>query len=530
VKCRWLVCIGILTARVATADDAKKDDITVLPWSQASVVFAEGDKSASVSYAQLFGDEFMFYGKASAPLDSDTRLSAFTSDNKLAKGFSGTFQFGYDERAAVLADLDHRVQLAIDGINALREGKIGQAIPFNDALLYNARHPEVPVAESAGMKRHFCKVAGAEQAACTELVVARELCKTFGTIGCATDTQEDQALNSARRAAQSIADSPLCRANRAMKTGAESDRCFLARWWLGIEEFAAADQAITQLAEDVETVDTLWTILKLIDPKKAEELKKGIKASDKAGKRRELSEILVNNLDTFKDAVIELKRSNPALARRDLLMTGLLGKPTREAQAIGIGFDVDYDALDIHQDDVAAKAISETKYKVTLAGDYTYYATTAGFSLNARVGVGRAKDPKGKKTELCTSFPSTDSTVTGKKCDKDALFRLGAAPGPETTAFARVAITYQYGVGKSEDEVVPGVELRGGWERTGKDDSVTGRLSLFGTPIKGTTAARVGIALDVGYAINIGDAETRWRITPLVFVGASFSDLQTSNL
>ena len=50
--------------------------------------------------------------------------------------------------------------------------------------------------------------------------------------------------------------------------------------------------------------------------------------------------------------------------------------------------------------------------------------------------------------------------------------------------------------------------------------------TLFGTPVKGATAARVGIAVELRYAIDAipGSDDPRFTVTPLVFVGATFAD------
>jgi hypothetical protein len=518
-----------IPARLAFADDAKKDAITVLPWTQASVVFAEGDKTATVSYSQLFNDNLMFFGTATAPLDTDTRIAAFTSENKLTKGFSGSLQFGYDERASYYGELTWRVQQAIDGTRALLGGQIGQAIPFSEVREYKARHPDQPVEASAALKRYFCKAEGADDAACTSLVVGRHLCKSFETIGCGNGATDEESRASVTAAATAIAAQDACKHPVAPLDDLQRDRCFLAGWWLEIQGFATADRAITQLVIDEATTKLLWRILELVDADKAKTLQENIKTADPRQKQREKNEVLLANLDVFKGAIAKLKRS-ALLARRDLLMTGLLGTPNQSAQAIGVAFDVSYDVLSVHEADLAAKAVDDKKYNATLAVDYTYYTMTPGFAFSVRGGAGRSHDPKAKKTELCTMFPSTDTTVTGKNCDTSALFRAGPSPDSKTTAFIRGALTYQYGITHSDDEVVPGLELRGTWERTGSLDSVTGRLSLFATPIKGSTAARLGIALDASYAINIGDADSRWNVTPLVFLGASFSQLESSHL
>jgi hypothetical protein len=152
------VFILMLGVRIAAAVDAKKDSVTVLPWTQASLAFTEGDKSAAVEYTQLFAGHWMLYGKASAPLDSDTRIAAFTRNNKLANGFSGSFQFGHDGRAAQLRELERNVSLAIEGADALRSGRIGQQIRFEEVVDFENRHPEAKdkLTSSSDFKQYIC--------------------------------------------------------------------------------------------------------------------------------------------------------------------------------------------------------------------------------------------------------------------------------------------------------------------------------------------------------------------------------------
>lgn len=121
--------------------------------------------------------------------------------------------------------------------------------------------------------------------------------------------------------------------------------------------------------------------------------------------------------------------------------------------------------------------------------------------------------------------------MSGKQCDGKALFRTGDAPDAESSAYLRLAATYQYPSGKpSKNELIPGVEARFGIEGLFANKALDTRVTLFGTPVSGATAARVGVALDVSYKVNTDPGEKRWEITPLIFVGASFSDLLNSGL
>lgn len=524
---RRLGIVVLLYAAPAVADDSKKDSVTVLPWSDASLVFTGGDKSATLEYSQLFGGGYLFYGKASAPLDEDTRIAAFTSDNKLANGFSGSAQLSIDERAAELDRLEEKIKLAHDGVKLLRSGATGQEVPFPVVQAFGAAHADLDMTTNAGILHGLCgKDDQGKDKPCATVDQAKALCAKLGPACDPAHADVDIVVARAKQ----VAMRPEC---RALVPGAtwkpERDRCFWARWWLADHDLARASDALSLLLVDDTTTKLLWRILQLTDPDDA--LLKQPKGTD-AEQLRQQAQLIADNIEKFEAAVDKLHHASTSalVSRRDLFLTGMLGAPAQGSRAFGVGLDVKYDSLSVHHDDLASKATDDAKYEVTGALDYTYYSATPGLAFNAHVGAGITRDPKAKKTELCTMFPSTDTTVTGKNCDPNALYRTGPAPDAESAVFARLALTYQYGVASSEDEVIPGIELRAAYERHGTDDAVGARLTLFGTPVKGTTAARVGVALDVAYAINIGDADSRWAITPLVFIGATFSQLEGGSL
>lgn len=506
---RLAVAILCCLAAPVLADDSKETSVTVLPTTNASLVFTDGDKSATVEYSQLFG-AMAFYGKASAPLDEDSRIAAFATNTKLARGFSGTFALGYDERGEALRDLADRARKVADALELLKKGQKGQTVPFAAYAKLHERHANIDASSNTGLRDHLCGAAP-----CDDNAVIDGLCKELA------DSCDHNDPAAALKAAMTKANDSSC--SGAAVFG--DDKCFWAQWWV-VENALQSSLLDIQRLWTRPTVALLWSILELADPEKAKELAKDFKATTEAAKHSERAAALLDHIDDVEKAIATFRHRAP-FVRRDVFMTGILGLPPPSgARAIMAEVSVDFDQLSVHQDDLAAKAQKESKYSVTFAGDYTYYSPIAGLAANVHAGVGFERDPDAKQVELCKMYPSGDATITGKGCDTKALFRSGAAPDVERTIFARFAASYQYGVGKSDDEIVPGLEVRAGWERHGSDDSVGGRLTLFGTPAKDSVGARVGIALDVVRRINIGDADSRWAVTPLVFVGATFSQLQ----
>jgi len=348
---KWIAGFAVLAgiASSAHADDPKKDSLTVLPWTQATLLFSSDEKLGVVEFSQLFKKKWGLNIKASAPIDKDTRVAAFVDDGHLSSGFTGSFQIGYDRRAKQSARLADNIESAMFGLDG----------------------------------------------------------------GSSTEAE------------------------------------------------------------------------------------------------------------------------TAALRRRNLLLTAIPDDDGPEDPIFSISLDgrISYDRLSVYQDDLASKPVDNAKYNLGLGANFTYYGPLRGLALTARTGFDREQDSGADTVERCVQPPSSDGTVSGKQCDAKALFRSGDAPDAETSAYLRLAATYQYSSGKpSKSDLVPGLEARFGIEGLFANKSLDTRLTLFGTPVSGATAARVGVALDVSYRINIDPGEARWEVTPLIFVGATFSDLFGTHL
>lgn len=500
MKKHLAIVLVLATSAPARAGDDKKDSLTVLPWSQAAVVFSSDDKVGAVEYSQLFGTSYLLDVKASAPIDDDTRIAAFTSNTHLAAGFTGSVQFGWDDRAKLLGELEAMLVEASGAIETLSSG--AEAVTLEEDFV--ARHQ---IAAGTDAISHFL----CDPETCSPAVVARKICERLGGAACAAG---DRQVAEATQRATSIRQQ--CDVVRGDAPVDKKDRCFLSSWWLRQQGLFAADERVQRLARDQKKLDQTWSVFEKLDPGKAKELAA-------KGQKQAILEDTQLIISTLRSA-----RRTRALERRDLLLTAM--PSGRAAQAFSFDARLSYDRLSVFQDDLASRTTADTKYDVGLGMNYTYYAGIEGLAITARAGLDQALDPSASKAERCVQLPSTDQMVGGQRCNMSVLFRSGPAPDAETSVFARLAASYQYGGRRSDDDLIPGVEGRIGLEGIFAKKSLDGRLTLFGTPVKGTTAARVGVALDVSYAINGEAGESRWTVTPLVFVGATFSDLFGSHL
>jgi hypothetical protein len=415
------------------------------------VVVAGGDKRAVVELTHLFSSTTL-YVKASAPIDDDTRIAAFTSDNHLASGFAGTVQWGYDARAIQVAKLERDYQVLQDNVKAL--GTLKELTPA-EWEAYSTRHGLG--GSSDEIARTLCG-----PGACTPAVAARAVCAAVSATdgGCAPKTSDDEVVKGATTAAAAAL--PACNALRADADSATLDRCFAVKFWVQTQYREATYAAILH------------------------------------GKQ---------------------------LERRDLLLTGALAtKDTAWALVGDASFS--YDRASVYQDDLASEPVDAVSYQASAGATATLYpGGLAGVAFHLRAGVERSRGTGASKVERCASSASTSADVTGRACDGNALFRTGGAPAAESSFSLRLAASYQYRGAKSETDVVPGVEVRLGLDGIGADKTGSVRLAFFGTPMKGASAARVGIAVETDYALDAGDGERKWTVTPLVFVGASLESL-----
>lgn len=294
-----------------------------------------------------------------------------------------------------------------------------------------------------------------------------------------------------------------------------SEPCFAVAW---MAERIELTQASATVLENHRLVQEMWSLLEQADPDQAKELK------EKYGRP---IDAIVADPDAFADTLKAIM-TKAALERRDILLTGQVVDATC-AIAVAMDGTLSYDRAEVYQDDIATTAKDTKAYDAELGLSFSFTPHLRGLSLSARTGIEWKRESGAKPFERCTAPGSGDPTVSGKQCDPKALFRAGAQPARETGGYVRLAVDYQYHGSPKADSLTPGVEARLGMEGLGADESLELRLALFGTPVSGTSAARVGVALAADYAIDAADDDAgRWTFTPMAFIGATFSGLMAS--
>lgn len=501
----WLVLPALLVALSARADDPKADALTVLPWTAATVGFTSKDKRATLQYSQLLGRRWSLFIKASAPLDEDTRLAAFTDSNALTKGFEGMAQLGIDSRAEQAALLMERVEHlgeAYDHLSDLSD------LVASGAQATFAQAKSLPNASDGEVLKYLCNQAGLG-AVCGKGADAVE--PTFEWV-CASQLGGRRNRCSIKSPEGFLAAATTFVEKSCASGPATSDACFTAAWSIGVLHNM---HLVEQLNLDPDFVDAIWHALESADPKKAATL---VAASGRT------AAAIAQNAADFADALKAVVMAAP-LERRDLLLMGTPGT-RRYAYAVAVDLSGSYDKLSVYQGDVSPKPKDSEQYSLEIGVNYTAYLPLPGLSINARAGFDRSQSAKAKAFERCVQLTSSDATVGGKQCDSKALFRTSDAPPPENTVYARVAIDYQYGGTPAADTLIPGVELRAGLEGFPLGTrSLAMRLSLFGTPVKGSAAARVGVGINAQYLFDVAANDPHWVVTPLVFVGGTLTDL-----
>lgn len=455
------------------------------------MTFTGAEKRASVVYSQMLPGKLSLQVTASAPLDDDTKLAAFTAGNSLAAGFKAGFQLGCDERAAYWRSVSGSL------------AKLAQTRTKLGSLAL------------AAQRQSYC--AARELSPCQDSVIETALC-TGGD--CSEADFKTLAAEHAKPAWGATCDAHIKNLGgpAADWTDSTAVTCFRQAWaaeWLG--QLTTYRAAVAEAARIYPIRGQLRTLAKrlLSDAQ--------LQAATKTG--LPLEDALFEDPGALAKAIDEIV-DGPPLAVRDAFLTGVFDMPSG-AHAIAFDFSAAFDRQKIYQDDVGGKASTESVADVEAGLSYTYYAPVRGLSLNTRLGYEYQRETKAKTFKRCVDLTSTSGTVAGTQCDEKALFRVGDQPAAEHAGYGRLALDYQYLGAPAKAKVIPGVELRLGIEGVGEDPELEGRIALYTTPVTGSNAARFGIAVDLNYdrTPSAADDEPRVEVTPLVFIGVSTSDL-----
>lgn len=509
----------LFTTTTALADDPKSQDVTIQPWTGARVNITPDTKTAALSYNQWLGDWAQFYVQLTAPLDSDTRIAAFTKSNQLTTGFSAQMQFGYDSRATDLkmleAIIDEWTQYA----------KAAKALPSGDneeqlvADIQSIGEPApalcVPAAScwqitgDAVLPSEATASAQARQKLGTRLGWA---CQTYGVSQpkCTWRGVYDAIPAEVAFCKRKSANAPPANCDAAIKYADAAK--------LVIAGTIAAYGIVVSVHKNPHAAERILALYKRVAGKDA----------DPDDTKTAVQKVF-DNLDTIKTQFDTYATLAP-LALRDLLVTGDYGSRPGIGVALVADASVSYDNLTVYVGDANnASKQNVDKYDIQAGANGTLFFPD-GWSLNARVGWELSRDPKAKTMERCLGVSSTDPNVTARSCDSSALFiNSTTLPSPKSQAYVRIALDKQFfGAKDTENKVIPGFEVRTALEGLGQETVFSGRIGLYVTPAIGSSALRAGVALQVDYDFdgNIDTINNRpWDVIPFIYVGATTTAL-----
>ena len=490
----------VVCSTSAHADD-KFDSLTLLPWSDTSFAISENDHRAVIQYSQLTKDGLGFHANVSAPLDDDTRIAAFTSNNKLVGGFAGSLQIGVDTRAERLAALESATHAVGDAVKQLTT--IGR---FARAQVDYATDQKLSGISTGELYVAMCKKFAGPDAECTvdnQNTIVPKMCAALRASGqaCADQTQfNDIATAYWGQNCLAIQVDPV-----------KHEACAIAGPLRDELALQHAAEIVRSTLGNQDLVDEIWTVYKYLAPDAAKQCAK------------RTSDCILDNAQIVADTIGDFVKNAP-LQRRDLLMFAI---QDRSAYAILGSVSGSFDRSSVYQDDISSTPVSSSSYDLQVGVDATWYTPRKGLSANLRLGYERSRAVNAQTFQRCEVAPGSNTTVSGTACDPNALFRVGPAPDAASSLYARGAVDYQFDTSLENNTIVPGVEERLGLDNIGDGTTLSTRASLFATPVSGTTAARIGVALDIQHPLDSG-ATPSWIVTPLVFIGATFSDLMTN--
>ena len=206
-----------------------------------------------------------------------------------------------------------------------------------------------------------------------------------------------------------------------------------------------------------------------------------------------------------------------AMERRNLMVSNIPATLRKVEYWVGGDLAVAYDKLSVYRNDLALPPADVTKYDVQLGANASVFLWRA-IALNLRVGGEVASSPSVTRVERCETLPSTDPMVTGRSCDKNALFMSGALPRAQASAYVRFALDYEFHKSKlTRQDIIPGVEGRVGVEQLGQSPSLDLRFTAFFTPVLDPVAGQFGAGVDWAYTL---DGAARTTVIPFAFIGA----------
>jgi hypothetical protein len=487
---------------IAHAEDDRSDALTLIPGNHASVVISSSERRGQLEMSTLSKEYFLSL-RASVPLDDDTRVTQFIGEGQLVSGYAAGLLVGFDQRGYQLAELDSRLKRLSTAITALRTPPLNMDLRGAFVKRHNLKN-DIPT-----ITQYFC---GPDASAPCELAVhlPRAICQALKR---PCDDVFDLAQAATEAARATLAGS----ACSSFFSGEVIDRCFAASWWLFVHEREANVRKIAVYFREPGSVEATWATLVAADPRRAATLLS-------AGSNRKAQVLLDNREEIL--GVLEAAFRAGALARRDLMITGIRASGRLDNYAILFDANLSYDRFDVHPGDLAATVVSTERSHLTAGASYTSYPrSSTGMALTVRAGVQHSQSSGAVQAQRCAPAPGLPTL----NCDGEALLLPASTPDGETTLYLRGAMTYQLQHRPRHDDVIPGGELRVNLDSLGGGAIVSLRPTLFATAVHGSFAARFGIAFDLLYRIGTDEGEldrhSRWAVAPMFFFGTSFASL-----
>ena len=523
---------------VSSADDPKKDDQVILPWSDGVFSFTPKDKKLRLQYSYLGERRLLLQVRAAAPLDEESRLAPFLSENKLVQGFEAGFSLGYDTRSDDLWGLQSKLERLDQLVNLV--SKPSAADLSIRTALWCQKNDVAPCSEE-GRKERLIEMHGGTPPTAEDKDYSNNLNDQLDKVLLSLDPSLAQSDRGDRRKQAPVdfakkvvekyteecepKDLPDNRTKqrRALEPCSYDFAVVREVYQNRVNELELEAQVVDVLAQGL--VDQLWAQLTLIDPKLAHSLEYDRKQDPIVALVQHREAIL----EALKTAVSRL-RTATALEQRDQNLLAI-----RRAKDV-IWFSASGEvngSLDVqkaYQGTVDSAPVDVTNYDIQYGGNAALYLPALGVHLNLRAGAETAQKTTLKPFERCAALASNAADVTGKQCEAAANWvKSSIATKPETSGYVRFSAGAQWQNKDAKDaEFVPGFELRAGLEQLGATTTVpqfTMRAALFATPIKDGIAGRIGVA--VSASVNLADSmdgtlkKGEWVVTPVAFIGAT---------
>jgi hypothetical protein len=476
----------------ALAADPAAPDLTVQPWTDTTFQISEQDKRLALRYHTIRPSGLFLYTTGAVPLDEQTREAAFMKSGRLP-AFSARLLLGYDSRA-------ERMKAVAQILKDLQT-----ALAPPDSLPLRA-YLEAP--SDSETDRKLCRVVTearqpslAEECKNPDAWLSRYTCDFLGYPGqtdarACVDRGPQGELGTRCRLPPPHGSSEL---QPAEVCGA-------------LERYLAWRVIRNSAVSSLHELTQKYGIDLILE---ARRIQGKAPTPAPSAPQKELAEIIADP-----DLLKKLRERIEQQQKFNLSTFGFVGYDGYEKTtqwALSADLAASLDRQSIYQNDLTNK-VDVTTYNVQLGAMASLFLRSAT-TLMLRTGWDGGVRMSPATIERCTQLPSNDPLISGRACNKAALYLKGDLPGFTHSGYLRFAALQLFPQLRRE-HIVPGVEVRLGLEGLGDSLRVNGRLAGILTPVIGSTAVRGGIALDVTYEPAAADSGA-WTLVPMAFLGAT---------